>query len=180
MAVIAYNTRTIASVFIVLGGCSLIIAGTYSSADGIPDMNSVQAFITCAYALFSLACAIHFSNQKVISLLCLCSAFLFFIVAILYWVLVGDKHADVQTHILALRSVSLALVCTAVTSILQHRYSDRGGHWSCVLLFGFGAAAVFAVYAVLQWMEESTSFPFRGVGFGLFSFMMAVYAHNPV
>jgi len=180
MAVIAYNTRTIASVFIALGGCSLVIAGAYASGDGVIDTNSVQAFIACAYALYCLGCAIHFLNQKLISFLCLCSAFLFFIVAILYWVLVSDEDADVQTHILALRSISLALLCIAVTFLLHPKYTDKGGHWSCLLLFGFGAATIFAVSAIFHWMDEKTSFPFRGLGFGLFSFMMAVYAHNPV
>jgi len=179
MTVIAYSTRTIASVFIVLGGCSFIIAGAYSTGDALSD-SSVQAFKHLAFALFSFGCAIHFSREKVISFLCLCSAISFFIVAILYWVLVGDATADVVTNIRALYSLSFAPLCVAVTFLLQPRYPEKRVHWTCVLLFGIGSATVFVVSAVMYWMEESTSSLFHGLAFGIFSFMMAVYAHKPV
>jgi len=179
MTVIAYNTRTIASVFIVLGGCCFIIAGAYSTGNNdISDLWSVQAFKLCAFALFSFACAIHFSGEKIIAFLCLCSAFGFFIVAILFWVLASDNDADVRSNINAIRSLSYAPLCIAVTSMLHPHYSNKGVHWNCVLLFGFGSATVFVVSAVMQWMEENTASLFYGVGFGLFSIMMAVYAHK--
>jgi len=179
MTVIAYNTRTIASVFIVLGGCCFVIAGAYySSGNDISAMHSAQAFKLCAFALFSFGCAIHFSGEKIIAFLCLCSAFGFFIVAILFWVLASDNGADVITNINAIRSLSYAPLCIAVTSMLHPRYTSKGVHWNCVLLFGFGSATVFIVSAVMHWMEEDTALLFYGTGFGLFSIMMAVYAHK--
>jgi len=179
MAVIKNNTWTIASVLIVLGGCCFIIAGTYPLGDDYSDINSVQALKFGAFALFSLACAIHFFFEKVIFFLCACSAFSFFILAILYGILDGNEDADVRTNILAFRSLSFAPLGIAVITLLLPRYLDRGVHWNCILLFGCGSTSAFAVSAVMHWMEKSTSNIFYGVGFGLFSIMMAVYAHIP-
>jgi len=179
MTVIKDNTWTIGSVFIVLGGCCFIIAGTYPPGDIHSDIYSVQAFKFCAFALFSLACAIHFFLEKVIYSLCAFSALSFFVVAILYWALDGNEDADVKTNMMAFRSLSFAPLCIAVITVILPRYLDRGVHWNSILIFGCASASAFVVSAVMHWMEESTSNLFYAAGFGLFSIMMAVYAHIP-
>jgi len=173
--------RTISSICIALGGVCCIIAGSYRSGENVTleDLYSVGAFKFCAFSLFSFACALYFFTEKTLSFLCASSGFLFFIVACLSWVLAGDTTADVRTNLFALRNLSFAPLCIAVTSLLHARYGDKGLHSNGVLLFGFGAATVFAVAAITVWMEEDSAPLFYGAGFGLFSVMMAVHVHSP-